>query len=52
MITHVNGKSATSVPIYELRRMLRDEAPDTWMHFTIKRGSQARNVDAKLRDQI
>jgi membrane-associated protease RseP (regulator of RpoE activity) len=52
VITEVNGKPATSIPVYELRRMLRDEAPGTVVHFAIKRGGQPRNVDVELRDQI
>lgn len=52
VITEVNGKPANSIPVYELRRMLRDESPGTLVHFTIKRGAQVRNVDVKLRDQI
>ncbi len=52
VITEVNGKPATSIHVYELRRMLRDEAPGTVVHFTVRRGAQVRNVDVKLRDQI
>jgi serine protease Do len=52
VITEVNGKPATSIPVYELRRMLRDESPGTVVQFKVRRGAQVRNVDVKLRDQI
>lgn len=52
VITQVNGKPATSIPVYELRRMLRDEAPGTVVHFGIKRGAQTRQAAVTLRDQI
>lgn len=52
VITHVNGKPAASIPIYELRRMLRDESPGTLVHFTVRRGAQTSQVVVTLRDQI
>jgi membrane-associated protease RseP (regulator of RpoE activity) len=52
VITAVNGKPATAIPVYELRRMLRDEAPGTVVHFAIERGGQGREVAVTLRDQI
>lgn len=52
VITEVNGKPATSIHVYELRRELRDEAPGTVVHFAIRRGGQTHEVDVKLRDQI
>ena len=52
VITEVNGKPATSIHVYDLRRELRDETPGTVVHFTITRDAQTRNVDVKLRDQI
>lgn len=52
MITEVDGKPATSIHVYDLRRELRDESPGTVVHFTIRRGAQVRQVDVKLRDQI
>ncbi|WIG54432.1 MAG: hypothetical protein OJF61_000218 [Rhodanobacteraceae bacterium] len=52
VVTEVNGKPAASIPVYELRRMLRDEAPGTVVHFTITRGAQSHKVDVKLRDQV
>ncbi|HKZ11256.1 MAG TPA: aspartyl protease family protein [Rhodanobacteraceae bacterium] len=52
VITQVNGKPATSTPVYELRRMLRDELPGTVVHFTTKRGGQMRELAVTLRDQI
>ena len=52
IITQVNGKPATSIPVYEFRRMLRDESPGTALHFVIARGGQTREVAVTLRDQI
>ena len=52
LIIKVNGKPATSIPVYELRRMLRDEAPGTVVHFSIERGGQMREIAVTLRDQI
>jgi hypothetical protein len=52
VIGEVNGKPATSIPVHELRRMLRDEPPGTVVHFTIRRDAQTRDVKVNLRDQI
>ena len=52
VITQVNGKPATSMPVYELRRMLRDGAPGTVVRFGVKRGNTTREVAIILRDQI
>jgi len=52
VIIEVNGKPATSIPVYELRRMLRDEAPGTVVHLSIERGGQMREVAVTLRDQV
>jgi membrane-associated protease RseP (regulator of RpoE activity) len=52
LVTQVNGKPAASIPVYELRRMLRDESPGTVVRFTIKRGEQMRQIPITLRDQI
>ena len=52
VITKVNGKAATSIPVHELRRMLRDEAPGTSVRFAVKRGNTTREIAVTLRDQI
>ncbi|WHZ19340.1 MAG: hypothetical protein OJF55_001489 [Rhodanobacteraceae bacterium] len=52
VITAVDGKPAASIPVYELRRMLRDEAPGTRVRFTVRRGKVERSVSVTLRDQI
>ena len=52
VITGVNGKPAASIRVHELRRELRDEAPGTLVHFTIRRGAQTRDLEVTLRDQI
>lgn len=52
VITAVNGKPATAIPVYELRRMLRNDKPGTVVRFAIKRGAQTHKLDVKLRDQI
>ena len=35
-ITAVDGKPAKSIPVYEMRRRLRDEAPGTVVTFAVK----------------
>jgi membrane-associated protease RseP (regulator of RpoE activity) len=52
VITGVNGKPAASIRVHELRRELRDEAPGTRVHFTIRRGAQTHDLEVTLRDQI
>ena len=52
VITQVNGKPAASIPVYELRRMLREESPGTVMHFVIRRGGETRQIAVTLRDQL
>jgi hypothetical protein len=52
VITRVDGKPATSVPLYELRRRLRDESPGTVVRFTVQHGEQIRETEITLRDQI
>ncbi|TAN03729.1 MAG: PDZ domain-containing protein [Rhodanobacteraceae bacterium] len=52
VITEVNGKPATSLHVYDLRRMLRDEASGTVVHFTVLHDKQTRKVVVTLRDQI
>ena len=52
VITEIDGKPATSIPVYDLRRELRDRAPGTVVHVTVRRSGQTHNVDVTLRDQI
>ena len=52
VITAVDGKLATSIPLYELRRQLRDGAPGTIVTFTVKRGTDSHQIPVTLRDQI
>jgi len=51
-IVAVDGKPATSVPLYQIRTRLRDEAPGTVVAFKVKTGSTTREVRVKLRDLI
>ncbi len=52
IITTVNGKPAKSIPIYEMRRRLRNEAPGTLVRFAVKGDSGSREVNVTLRDLI
>jgi S1-C subfamily serine protease len=51
-IVAVDGKPATSVPVYALREHLRNEAPGTVIHFTVKRGGETKDVLVTLKDLI
>jgi PDZ domain/Aspartyl protease len=51
-ILAVNGKPATGLKLYEVRQMLRDEAPGTVVTFAVKRGSDTKDVPVTLRDLI
>lgn len=51
-IVAVDGKPAKSIPLYEMRRQLRDEAPGTVVNFTVKRGNGTASVPVTLRDLI
>jgi carboxyl-terminal processing protease len=52
IITAVNGKAATGVKVYELRRQLRNEAPGTVVTFAVKRGTETKDLKVTLRDLI
>ncbi len=52
IITAVNGKPVSGIHLYDLRRMLRDEAPGTAVAFTVKSGGATRDVKVTLRDLI
>jgi membrane-associated protease RseP (regulator of RpoE activity) len=51
-IVSVDGKPATSVPLYETRARLRNEAPGTVVKFTVKRGGETKDIAVTLRDLI
>ena len=51
-IVAVNGKPAKSIPLYEMRRQLRDEEPGTVVTFTVKRAGSTTSVPVTLRDLI
>ncbi|HJU26278.1 MAG TPA: aspartyl protease family protein, partial [Rhodanobacteraceae bacterium] len=52
VITQVDGKPATSIPVYELRRQWRNGKPGTTVKLALKRGTGTRAVAITLRDQI
>lgn len=52
VITMVNGKNATAIPVYELRRMLRNEAAGTVVTLTIKNAKGTHGTKLILADQI
>jgi len=51
-IVAVDGKPASSLKLYDVRRMLRNEAPGTTVTFAVKRGDQTTDVAVTLRDLI
>jgi S1-C subfamily serine protease len=51
-IVAVDGKPSNSLKLYDLRQMLRDEAPGTIVTFTVKRGGETKDVRITLRDLI
>ncbi len=51
-IVAVDGKPASSLKLYELRQRLRDEAPGTIVKFTVKRGSETKEISVTLQDLI
>jgi hypothetical protein len=50
IITAVNGKNASAIPVYEMRRRLRNDAPGTVVKFTVVRDGKSREVQVTLRD--
>jgi hypothetical protein len=52
IIIAVNGKTASTIPVYEMRRRLRNEAAGTAVSFTIQRDGQRSTVHVTLRDLI
>ncbi len=51
-IVAIDGKPASSLKLYDVRRMLRNEAPGTTVTFAVKRGGDTKNVAVTLRDLI
>jgi S1-C subfamily serine protease len=51
-IVAVDGKPASSIPLYEMRKRLRDEPPGTVVTFTMKRGDELKTIAVRLRDVI
>ena len=52
IITSVDGRPATAIPVYEMRARLRNEAPGSAVALEIKRGSATIAARLVLRDQI
>ncbi len=52
VITAVDGKLSASLKLYDVRMMLRNEAPGAVVTFTIRRGGETKDVRAILRDLI
>jgi S1-C subfamily serine protease len=52
VITMVNGKKTTAIPVYELRRMLRNAAAGTVVTLTIKNAKGTHETKLTLADQI
>lgn len=52
IIMAVDGKPATDIHLYELRKRLRTDKPGTVVNFKITRGSETKNVKLTLRDLI
>lgn len=51
-IIAVNGKPASSLKLYEVRKTLRDEAPGTVVKLTVRREGGSRDIAVRLRDLI
>ena len=52
VITSVDGATAASLHLFELRQRLRDEAPGTVVTLAVRRGTESRDVKVTLRDLI
>jgi hypothetical protein len=51
-IISVDGQPASSIPLYEMRNRLRNEAPGTAVTFAVVRGGVKQDVKVTLRDLI
>ncbi|HEY1709839.1 MAG TPA: aspartyl protease family protein [Rhizomicrobium sp.] len=52
VITAIDGKPVANVALPDLRRRLRNDAPGTVVSFTVKRGTESKDVKVTLRDLI
>ncbi|MBV9062452.1 MAG: PDZ domain-containing protein, partial [Alphaproteobacteria bacterium] len=52
IIAAVDGKPAKSIPIYEMRRRLRNQVPGTVVQFNVSSGGATRQIKVTLRDLI
>ena len=52
VIVSVDGKAASSMHLYDLRRRLRNDPPGTEVALTVQRNGKPRNVTLVLRDLI
>jgi len=52
VITAVNGAAASSLKLYDVRRMFRDEPPGTAVRLDVQRGDETNSVTFTLRDLI
>jgi S1-C subfamily serine protease len=52
VITAVDGKPASSIKLYELRRRLRNEAAGTVVDFTVSRAGETAEIQVTLKDLI
>jgi len=52
VIIAVDGKPATSLKLYEVRKHLRDEVPGTAVTFTVRRAGAEKSMPVMLRDLI
>lgn len=51
-IIAVNGKAASAIPLYDLRKKLRDQPAGTVVLFGVQRGEERKTVSVTLRDLI
>ena len=52
VVVAVDGKPASSLKLYDVRKQLRDEAPGTIVRFTVRRGGEQKDLAITLRDLI
>ncbi len=52
IITAVDGKPAKNIPVYELRQMLRNQAPGTVVELAVGDAKTAHNLRLTLKDQV
>ena len=52
VVVAVDGKPASSLKLYEVRKQLRNDAPGTVVRLTVRRGSEQKDMAVTLRDLI